>query len=113
MPIIICLKEPPINLVLEGDIKDSAEKEYDELFPNMMVKDQDGRNMVIPLSRELNIAFIKEVTQEEIDEQKELAEKRRKEMERMASMGVGSKIVQPQGTRFLFPRGQGPGKRRG
>jgi len=100
MPIIICLKEPGVNLVLEGDIKDSASKEYDELFPNLMVKDQDGHNVVIPLSRELNIAFIKEVTQEEIDEQKEKAEKRREEMQH-----GGPQLVRPQ-TRFMFPSGK-------
>ena len=75
MPIIICLKEPQINLICAGDIKDGADKEYDTLFPNLMVKDQEGHNMIIPLSQDSNIAFMKDVSQEEIDKQKEEAKK--------------------------------------
>ena len=71
MPIIVCLKEPQINLIIEGDIKDEASAEYDALFPNLMVKDLDGHNMVIPLSVDCNIAFMKETTQKEIDKQRE------------------------------------------
>lgn len=101
MPIIICLKEPSINLILAGDIKDESSKEYDALFPNLMVKDQDGHNVVIPLARDCSIAFIKEVTQEDIDKQKAETEKRRKEMERRG--GGGGPLLTPQ---FGFPSGR-------
>lgn len=97
MPIIVCLKEPGINLVCDGDIKDETAKEYDALFPNLMVKDQDGHNIVIPLSVDCNIAFIKEVTQEDLDKRKAEAEERRKKG------GQGGLISKPD---FLFPHGR-------
>ncbi len=100
MPIIICLKEPQINLICDGDIKDKAAEEYDALFPNLMVKDQDGHNMIIPLSQDCNIAFIKETTQEEIDKQKAEAKKRRE-----AGGGAGGSLLSPASMRF--PRGIG------
>lgn len=100
MPIIICLKEPQINLICDGDIKDDASKQYDEMFPNLMVKDEDGHNMIIPLSQDCNIAFMKEVTKEEIDKQREEAKKRRDE-----NRGPGSSILSP--AQMRFPRGIG------
>ncbi len=100
MPIIICLKEPQINLICAGDIKDDASTQYDELFPNLMVKDQEGHNMIIPLSQDCNIAFMKDVTQEEIDKQKEEVKKRREQ-----NRGVGSSILSP--AQMTFPRGIG------
>ena len=102
MPIIVCLKEPGINLVCAGDIKDETSKEYDELFRNLMVKDQDGHNIVIPLSVECNIAFIKEVTQEELDKRKAEAEARRKK-----APDGGGVITKPQ---FVIPHGRGGGR---
>ncbi len=98
MPIIVCLKEPGINLVCAGEIKDETSKQYDELFPNLMVKDQEGRNIVIPLSVESNIAFIKEVTQEELDKRKKEAEERKKKAE-----GMGGVITKPD---MIFPHGK-------
>ena len=102
MPILICLKEPAINLVFTGDIKDNKETiaEYDALFPNLMVKDQDGLNTVIPLSAECNIAFIKEIRQAEIDKRKKEMEERRKQTQG----GRGGSIIQPE---MIFPRGGG------
>ena len=100
MPLLICLKEPPINLIVDGDIKDESEKQWDEIFHNqtLMVKRAGGMNMVIPLLRECNIAFLQEVTQEEIDEQREAAKNRQQ----------GSKISKPQ---FVFPHGGKGGRR--
>ena len=102
MPIIVCLKEPGINLVCKGDIKDETAKEYDGLFPNLMVKDQDGHNIVIPLSTDCNIAFIKEVTQKDLDKRKAEAGKRKKLAEEQG--GRGGLISKPD---MLFPAGRG------
>jgi len=102
MPIIVCLKEPGINLVCAGEIKDESSQQYDALFPNLMVKDQEGHNIVIPLSRDSNIAFIKEVTQEEMDKRQKEAEERRKK----AADG-GGVITKPQ---FVIPHGRGGGR---
>jgi len=94
MPILICLKEPPINLIVDGEIKDESEKQWDEIFHNqiLMVKRQEGLNMIIPLLRECNVAFMQEVTQEEIDEQREAAKNK----------GQGSTITRPP---FVIPHG--------
>ena len=106
MPIIICLKEPGINLVCKGEIKDddATAKEYDALFPNLMVQDQDGQNMVIPLSVDCNIAFIKGVTQAEIDKRRAEAEKRKKLLEAQGGGGRGGLITKPE---MLFPSARG------
>jgi len=94
MPLLICLKEPPVNLIVEGDIKDDSIKEWDEIFHNqiLMIKRQGGLNMIIPLLRECNIAFLQEVTQEEIDEQREAAKNKQQ----------GTTITRPQ---FVIPHG--------
>lgn len=99
MPILICLKEPPINLIVEGNIKDESEKEWDEMFHNqiLMVKRPGGLNMVIPLLKECNIAFMHEVTQEEIDGQREAAKNKQQ----------GSVITKPQ---FVIPHGGRKGR---
>ena len=94
MPILICLKEPRINIIVDGNIKDESEKQWDEIFHNqiLMVKRQEGLNMVIPLLKECNVAFMQEVTQEEIDEQRESAKNKQH----------GSMITKPQ---FVIPHG--------
>lgn len=97
MPIIVCLKEPPMNLILAGDIKDESSAEYDALFPNLMIKNLDGQNVVIPLSRDCNIAFMKAATKKEVEEILETAKKRREQ-------GQGSSLLQPQ---MLIPRDRG------
>ena len=103
MPIVIVLKDPQINLICEGDIKDDKETiaEYDAMFPNLMVKDQEGNNMVIPLSVDCNIAFIKETTQEAIDKRKKEAEERQSQAQGGRGRGL---ITKPE---MLFPRGKG------
>ena len=99
MPLLICLKEPPINLIVEGDIKDDSEKEWDEIFHNqiLMVKRTGGLNMIIPLLKECNITFLQEVTQEEIDEQREATKDKQQ----------GSVISKPE---FIIPHGRRKGR---
>ena len=104
MPILIVLKNPRMNFLAEGKIKDGSDKEWDEIFHNqvLMVKNQAGRNTLIPLLQECNIAVMEEVTDEEVEEQKKMAEKRMKEME--AQGGKGGLISTPQ---YAFPGSRG------
>lgn len=104
MPILIVLKNPRMNLIAQGEIKDNSEKEWDEIFHNqiLMVKNKSGRNTLIPLLQECNIAVMEEITDEEIEEMKKMAEKRTKEMEKQG--GQGGLISTPQ---FGFPSGRG------
>ena len=92
MPILICLKEPPINLIVDGEIKDESEKEWDQIFREgvLLVKKTNGCNLLVPIWSESNIAFMQEVTEEDIEKAKEEFEKQRK----------GSVIESPQ---YLFP----------
>lgn len=100
MPIIISLKEPSMNLMLAGDINDETEKEYDALFPNLMVKNLDGQNIVLPLSKDCNIAFIKEATMEEVKKIMADAKARRE-----AGQAQGNTLISDP--TVLFPRNQG------
>lgn len=104
MPILIALKNPRMNLIAEGEIKDNSEKEWDEIFHNqvLMIKNQSGRNTLIPLLQDCNIAVMEEVTDKEIKEMEIATEKRRKEVQ--AQGGGGGLISRPQ---FGFPSGRG------
>ena len=106
MPILIVLKSPRMNFLAEGEIKDGSDKEWDEIFHNqvLMVKNQAGRNTLIPLLQECNIAVMEEVTDKEIEEMNKMAEKRKKEME--AQGGKDGLISAPQ---FAFLGGRGRG----
>lgn len=97
MPLLIVLKEPHLNLIVEGEIKDNDEEYWDKVFDNgcLLVKNRTGQNVVVPIWKESNITFIQEVTEEQIKEQ----EKRAKEK------GQESQIVTPQ---YSFPGGKRP-----
>lgn len=98
MPLLIVLKEPPLNLIVEGEIKDEDEKYWDGVFDNgcLLVKNRTGQNVIVPLWKESNVTFIQEVTEEQIKEQ----EKKAKEK------GQESQIVTPQ---YAFPGRKQPG----
>lgn len=86
MPIFIALKEPRINLIVAGKIKgdEQTAKEYDELFKDgvLITTDREGMNIVVPLWKESNIAFMREITEEEIKENEEIQKKMQKDAER-------------------------------
>ena len=107
MPILIVLKNPRMNLIASGEIKDDSEKEWDEIFHNqvLMVKNKSGRNTLIPLLQECNIAVMEDVTEEEIEEMKKEAERRKKEMEAQGRGGKGGGLI--SNPDFLFPSGKG------
>lgn len=105
MPILIALKNPRMNLIAQGEIKDDSEKEWDVIFNNqvLMTKNQAGHNMLIPLLVDCNIAVMEEVTDKEIKEMEELAKKRKKEMTAQGGPGGGGPLVSmPQ---YGFPGG--------
>ncbi len=94
MPLLIVLKEPPVNLIVEGEIKDKDEAFWDGLFSNgvYIATNMTGENLVIPLWKESNVSFIQEVTKEQIEEQKKASEEASKEASkgnRITSPGYG------------------------
>ena len=104
MPILIVLKNPRVNLFAEGEIKDDEQQHYDEIFHNqvLMVKNRKGRNQLIPLLQDCNIAVMETVTDEEIDEQEKELEKRRKQAE---SQGGKGGLISKSG--FVIPSNRG------
>ncbi len=104
MPILIVLKNPRVNLFAEGEIKDDEQGHYDEIFHNqvLMVKNRKGRNQLIPLLQDCNIAVMETVTEEEIEEQEKELKKRKKQAESQG--GAGGLISKPG---FAFPSGRG------
>lgn len=107
MPILIVLKNPRMNFIAQGEIKDNPEavKEWDDVFHNqvLMVKNKSGRNTLIPLLQDCNIAVMEEVTDEEIKEMQKMAKERAREMEAQGRGGSGM-ITKPE---FMFPVGKG------
>ena len=103
MPILIVLKNPRINLIAEGEIKDEDEKRWDEIFHNqvLMIKNQKGRNQLVPLLQDCNIAVMETVTDKEIEEQEKAMEKRKQQAE--AQGGRGGVISKPE---FIIPHGR-------
>lgn len=107
MPILIVLKSPRVNLIMQGKITSQDEKRYDEIFHNqmLMTKNQKGNYTIIPLLQECNIAVIEEVTQKDVDEQEAQAKKMKEEAEKQGR-GGGPGILQPAS--FMgFPGGKG------
>ena len=105
MPILIALKNPRMNLIAEGEINDIDEKKWDEIFNNqvLLVKNEKGRNTLIPLLQECNIAVMEDTTDEEIKKMEKMAEERKKLMEAQGKGGKGS-MISPAG--FAFPAGR-------
>lgn len=99
MPLLIVLKEPPMNLIVEGEIKDNDEAYWDGLFNNgvLMVKNKTGQNIIVPLWKESNVTFIQEVTNEQIEEQQKRAE------EAADQANKGNRITSPG---YGFPGGK-------
>lgn len=107
MPILICLKDPRVNLVAEGKIDDAHIKEWDEIFQNqiLMFKSSKGKMTAVPLSMQCNIAVMEDITKEEVEVQEKKAEERRKKMEAEGpggGPGGGTSIINPA---FGFPSG--------
>ena len=99
MPILIVLKDPRINLIAEGEIDDKQIKAWDEIFSNqiLMFKSKKGRNTVVPLLQQCNIAIMEEMTDKEVEEMEERSKKKQEE-----DGGGSSFITKPS---FGFPAG--------
>ena len=99
MPLRIILKDPPIHLIVVGEIRDEDEKKYDEIFSNgcLMVKSRSGQNVIVPLWKESNITLIQEVTEKQLEEEKKAIEEANK----------GNRIMPPE---YMFSGRRSPGR---
>lgn len=103
MPILIYLKEPTWQVFAEGELKMEDHEEWDRIFNNacLIMKNDEGKVMLIPTDKESNIFLMKNITKNEVKEIKERAEKARKLAEAKAEMG-GQNIIRPH---LAFPKG--------
>lgn len=81
MPILYFLKDPPLTLASEGQLDEGTIKKLLKSTPMIRGKAGDGGPLLITINQDVNIAYIKEITQENLDkmrdEAKELAEGKR------------------------------------
>ena len=109
MPILISLKEPGLTLVVAGDIEDTPEavKEWDRIFQKgaLITKTTEGDMILIPIWKESNIAFMKGVTEKELEKQRAEQKKRMEEAAKNNPSGQGGSIIKTPD--FLFPSSSG------
>ena len=79
MPVLYFLKEPPLTLAVLGTITDDLTKEIAKKLPVIKVQAPDGRNMLIVIEKESNIAYIKEINEEQLAKMKERAKEGQEE----------------------------------
>jgi hypothetical protein len=102
MPIIVVLKNPPITLAVKGKI-DQAYLQKCRVFDAVVEEAIDGMPMIIPIKLDSNIAYIKEISEEEYKELEAEKEKRKTQQ--------GGQIVRPDVT--MGPPGRGFRRQRG
>jgi len=74
MPYIVAFKEPSVTIVLEGQLNMDQKKQFLQAFKQfgetIVGKAIDGQEIIIPLNRNVNIAYIKAITQQQYENMK-------------------------------------------
>jgi len=71
MPYIVAFKEPSVTIVLEGSLSMNEKLNLQKkLGETIEAKAIDGQTIIIPLSRDINIAYIKAITRQQYEEMK-------------------------------------------
>lgn len=102
MPIIFVMKEPQVTLAVKGKVDAKFTEGLSKLFGFITLPAADDLPMIIPVLKETNIAYIKEITPEQyskMEEEKKLAEAERKKRQALA------------GGRISDPRAEFPGRK--
>ncbi len=97
MPILYFLKDPPLTLASEGTLDESTIKELLKTTPMIRGKAGDGGPLLITINQDVNIAYIKEITDENLEKMREEAK----------DMVKGSRIQAAPGMGFPGKRGRG------
>jgi len=94
MPILYFLKDPPLTLAATGKLDEATVKQLLKSTPMIRAQAGDGGPLLITIKNDVNIAYIKEITEENLkamrEEAKDMAKRPR---------------IQPPG--FQFPPKKG------
>ena len=96
MPVMYFLKNPPVSLATLGDLDKKTIKSLLKSTPMVQTQAPDGRTMLICVRQDVNISYIKEISEAQLEKMKEEKEEQ----------GKGSRIQKPTMT---FP-GKGKGR---
>ena len=97
MPILYFLKDPPLTLASEGTLDEKTIKKLLKSTPMIRGKAGDGGPLLITINQDVNIAYIKEITQENLEKMREEAK----------DMVKGSRIQTTPGMAFPGKKGRG------
>lgn len=101
MPLIYTLKDPSMTLVSEGSLSKDKIKELRKVLGKIIItRSPDGELILITLRNDINLAYIREMSEREF---KELNEKRKKQkelydqkMKEQEGQNKSSRILQPE-----------------
>ncbi|GAH02817.1 unnamed protein product [marine sediment metagenome] len=93
MPVMFFLKNPPISLATLGKLDGNTVKKLLKSTPMIQTQAPDGLPMLICVNQNINISYIKEITEESLEkmreEQKEQAKESRIQKPKMGFPGRG------------------------
>jgi hypothetical protein len=99
MPMFIYLKTPNIMLLAEGSLDDQTISSLGREVGGAIIIMMSGRTSLLPVKVDCNIAYVKEITQEEADE---FHKRRDEEVAKRSAMEAGRKVTIPD---FVIPGG--------
>ncbi len=99
MPILYFLKDPPLALASNGKLDEATIKKLLKSTPMIRGQAGDGGPLLITIRNDVNIAYIKEITEENLKGMREEAK----------DMAKGKRLEAPG---FTFPAGNKRGGRR-
>ena len=91
MPILYFLKEPPMTLGALGELTPQLIKRIAKRNPVISTQAPDGKKMLIFIDKESNVAYIKEITKEQLEKMRE-KQKEQQEEKRIAPPPPGFRI---------------------
>ena len=97
MPILYFLKDPPLTLAATGKLDEATVKQLLKSTPMIRAQAGDGGPLLITINQDVNIAYIKEITEENLEKMREEAK----------DMVKGSRIQPTAGLTFPGKKGRG------
>lgn len=79
MPVLYYLKDPPVTLAATGELTERAIHQISKSLKLVVCQATDGRTMLIIVTPESNISYIKDISDEQLAKMKEVKESMTKE----------------------------------